>query len=107
MRPITDEEKERIWDLHQAGVPVKRIARIMGRQNCSMRELISRTGGMRPPPRIVNERHLSLGEREEISRGRAARVPLRAIAQALDRAPSTICRAVNANGGRRHYSPHA
>jgi hypothetical protein len=36
VRPITDEEKEQIWDMHRAGVPVKRIARIMGRQNCSM-----------------------------------------------------------------------
>ncbi len=103
MRPITDEEKERIWDMHEAGVPVKRIARTMGRQNCSMRELISRTGGMRPPPRIVNERHLSLAEREEISRGLAAGLSLRLIAQRLRRAPSTICREVNANGGRRHY----
>ena len=83
MRPITETEQERIWDMHEAGVPVKRIARIMGRQNCSMRELISRTGGMRPPPRIVNERHLSLGEREEISRGLAAGLSLRLIAQRL------------------------
>ena len=30
MKPFTDEEKERIWDMHQGGVPVKRIARIMG-----------------------------------------------------------------------------
>jgi hypothetical protein len=37
VRPITEEEHERISDLHHAGVPVKRIARIMGRQNCSMR----------------------------------------------------------------------
>lgn len=63
MRPITEEEREWIWDLHQAGVPVKRIARMMGRQNCSMRELISRTGGIRPEARVVNDRHLGLAER--------------------------------------------
>ncbi len=103
MRPITDEEKERIWDMHEAGVPVKRIARTMGRQNCSMRELISRTGGMRTPPRILNERHLSLAEREETFEGPGRGVSLRWIAQRLRRAPSTICREVNANGGRRHY----
>ena len=103
MRPITDEEKERIWDMHQAGVPVKRIARIMGRQNCSMRELISRSGGIRPRARVVDERHLSLAEREEISRGLAAGLSLRAIAQGLGRAPSTICREVNANGGPQRY----
>jgi len=48
VRPITDEEKERIWDMHEAGVPVKTIARIVGRQNCSKRELIGRSGGTRP-----------------------------------------------------------
>ena len=103
MRPITDEEKERIWDLHQAGVPVKRIARIMGRQNCSMRELISRSGGIRPRAPVVDERRLSLAEREEISRGLAAGLSLRAIGQELGRAPSTICREVNAHGGRHCY----
>ena len=103
MRPITDEEKERIWDMHQAGVPVKRIARMMGRQNCSMRELISRTGGIRPRARVVNERHLSLAEREEISRGLAAGLSLRSIAHELGRTPSTVSREVNANGGRGGY----
>ena len=73
MRPITDEDKERIWDMHQAGVPVKRIARIMGRQNCSMRELISRSGEIRPRARVVDERRLSLAERGDLegSGGRA------------------------------------
>jgi len=103
VRPITDEEKEQIWDLHQAGVPVKRIARIMGRQNCSMRELISRSGGIRPRARVIDERHLTLAEREEISRGLAADLSFRGSAQELGRAPSTICREVNANGGRRRY----
>ena len=103
MRPITDEEKEQIWDMHRAGVPVKRIARIMGRQNCSMRDLISRTGGIHPRSRVVNDRHLSLVEREEISRGLAAGRSLRAIAHELARAPSTVSREVNANGGRGGY----
>ena len=65
MRRFTDEEKERIWDMHQAGVPVKRIARTMGRQNVSLRKLISGSGGIRPRARVVSERHLALAEREE------------------------------------------
>jgi hypothetical protein len=56
---VTDEEKERIWDMHQAGVPVKRIARLMGRQNVSLRTLISGSGGIRPRARVINDRHLS------------------------------------------------
>jgi IS30 family transposase len=46
---------------------------------------------------------LSLEEREEISRGLAAGDSIRAIAEALGRSPSTVCREVNANGGRRKY----
>ena len=102
-RRFTDEEKERIWDLHQVGVPVKRIARTMGRQNVSLRKLISGSGGIRPRARVVSDRHLSLAEREEISRGLAAGLSFRMIGDALGRAPSTICREVNANGGRRRY----
>ena len=48
VRPFTDEELERIWEMHQAGVPVKRIARMLGRNNASLRALIGRTGGCRP-----------------------------------------------------------
>ena len=89
-RRFTEEEIERIWDVHQAGVPVKRIARIMGRQNVSTQMLISRSGGIRPKARVVNERQLSLAEREEISMGLAAGLSLRAIAEEPGRAPSTI-----------------
>jgi IS30 family transposase len=46
---------------------------------------------------------LSLLEREEISRGLAAGHSLRAIAAGLGRSPSTVCREVAANGGRRRY----
>jgi IS30 family transposase len=94
-RPFTEAEKELIWDRHQAGVPVKRIAREMGRQNVSLRMLISRSGGIRPRPRVRSDLHLSFDEREEISRGLAVGWSLRVIAAGLGRAPSTVCREVN------------
>ena len=50
-----------------------------------------------------SELRLSLEEREEISRGLAAGLSIRAIAAGLERSPSTVCREVNANGGRRKY----
>ena len=103
MKKFTEAEKELIWDRHQAGVPVKRIARDMGRLNCSLRKLISTSGGIRPRPRIRSERHLTFDEREEISRGLAAGLSFRAIALTLGRAPSTISREVDANGGRGRY----
>jgi transposase, IS30 family len=46
---------------------------------------------------------LSLEEREEISRGMSAGHSIRAIAETLGRSPSTVCREVNANGGRDKY----
>ena len=100
---FTEEEIDQVWDMHQAGVPVKRIARTLGRQNVSLRVLVSKSGGIRPRARVVNDRHLSLEEREEISRGLAAGLSLRVIAERLVRAPSTICREVKANGGRGRY----
>ena len=60
-------------------------------------------GGTRPTARERSELRLSLEEREEISRGLAAGYSIRAIAEALGRSPSTVCREVNANGGRRKY----
>jgi IS30 family transposase len=68
-----------------------------------LRVLVSKSGGIRPRARVINDRHLSLEEREEISRDLASGLSVRVIAEHLDRAPSTICREVNANGGRRCY----
>jgi IS30 family transposase len=46
---------------------------------------------------------LTLSEREEISRGVVTGLSIRSIASELGRAPSTVSREVNRNGGRRHY----
>ena len=68
-----------------------------------MRRFIADADRTRPAPRERSELRLSWGEREEISRGLAAGWSIRAIALELGRAPSTVCRKVNANGGRRGY----
>jgi hypothetical protein len=54
-------------------------------------------------PRRRSAGGLSFAEREEISRGLAAGLSLRAIAAGLGRAPSTVSREVGAHGGRRRY----
>ena len=90
-----------IWDIREAGVPVKRIARHLGRQNSSLRRFIADHGGRRPTPRERCELRLSLVEREEISRGLAAGDSIRAIAEALGRSPSTVCL-----GGQRQRRAH-
>ena len=69
----------------------------------SLRKFLADAGGKRPTARQRSELRLSLEEREEISRGLAAGDSIRAIAEALGRSPSTVCREVNANGGRRKY----
>jgi IS30 family transposase len=103
MARFSEEDRETIWDLRESGVPVKRIAKHLDRQNSSLRRFIADHGGTRPTLRQRSELRLSLEEREEISRGLAAGLSIRAIAEGLERSPSTVCREVNANGGRTKY----
>ena len=103
MARFSEEDRATIWDMREAGVPVKRIAKHLGRQNSSLRRFIADAGGRRPTARERSELRLSLEEREEISRGLAAGDSVRAIAEALGRSPSTVCREVNLNGGRKKY----
>jgi len=103
MARFSEEDRATIWDMREAGVPVKRIAKHLGRQNSSLRRFIADHGGRRPTARERSELRLSLVEREEISRGLAADWSIRAIAEELGRSPSTVCREVKANGGRTKY----
>ena len=41
----TEAERKTIWDMREAGVPVKRIARHLGRQNSSLRKFIADARG--------------------------------------------------------------
>ena len=41
MARFSPEDKETIWDMREAGVPVKRIAKHLGRQNSSLRKFIA------------------------------------------------------------------
>ena len=100
---FSEEEKETIWSMREAGVPVKRIAKRLGRQNSSLRTFIASAGGARPSPRERSALRLSLREREEISRGLAAGLSMRRIAEGIGRAPSTVCREININGGPGRY----
>jgi IS30 family transposase len=69
----------------------------------TVRAYLLRCGGIRPEPRRRAATRLSLEEREEISRGLAVGLSLRAIAIGLGRSPSTVSREVAANGGLRRY----
>jgi IS30 family transposase len=82
---------------------MRAIARNMGRAHGSIRTWVLANAGRRPRPPGSSELRLTLAEREEISRGLAGGLSLRAIAAGMERAPSTVCREVAANGGRRAY----
>ena len=99
----TDTQKAEMWDRWQRGETLHSIARLFDRHHTSVRGILAATGGIRPSERRRSRLALTLAEREEISRGIARDHSLRAIAARLKRAPSTISREVNRNGGLKHY----
>ncbi len=106
MPRFTEVEVVEVWERRQAGESNRSIGRRLGRSAGSIRAFVESFGGVRPEPRRRSLRHLSLTEREEISRGIAAGEPLCAIADRLGRAPSTISRELARNGGRVGYRAH-
>jgi len=103
---FTEEERVVVWDRWQAGDANRLIGRDLGRSAASIRAFVESWGGVRPEPRRRSLRHLSLIEREEISRGVAAGDSLRMMATRLGRAPSTVSRELAGNGGRVGYRAH-
>ena len=99
----TDEMKSYIWDRYQQGDALKAIGRSFDRSSSTIHGLLSRTGGIRPADRKRSSKSLTLGEREEISRGLVMGLSIRAIASQLDRPPSTISREISRNGGCSQY----
>jgi IS30 family transposase len=69
----------------------------------TIHQIVRQEGGV-PPRRVLRSPlRLSLGEREEISRGLRVGESLRTIAARLQRAPSTVSREVAGNGGQSAY----
>ncbi len=102
-RYFTQSEMAGVWDRWEKGESLNAIARDLDRSHSTVQGALARTGGIRPPPQRRSSRALSLAEREEVSRGIAAGLSLRAMAAQLGRAPSTVSREIRRNGGRRRY----
>ena len=102
-RYFTESDKVLMWDRWQKGESLNSIARLFETSHSAISGVFSKTGGVRPPERQRSRVALTLAEREEISRGVAAGQSLRTIAAMLGRAPSTISREINRNGGRQPY----
>ena len=100
---MSDERKQELWDRWKAGESISHIGRAMGKPPGSVYTILRSNGGVVPRKRCRREGHLSLNERESISRGLARGDSIRQIARDLGRAPSTISREVKRNKGRRRY----
>lgn len=100
---LTDEQKAVMWQCWRQGDSLSHIGRVINKHPASVFGVLMLFGGIPPAARHRKPEHLSFSEREEISRGLAAGDSIRQIAIALDRAPSTISREINRNGGVTRY----
>lgn len=96
-------DRSEVWRRWKAGETLYDIGRALHRAPPSIYHVLSKTGGVKVPPSKRSERHLTLIEREEISRGIARQSSIRSIAKRLGRSASTISREVNRNGGLCSY----
>ncbi len=99
----TAKQKDEMWDRWQRGESLNAIGRVFDRPSSSIYGLLAPSGGIRPPLRQRSRLALTLSEREEISRGIASDLSMRAIAVQLGRSPSTISREIKRNGSYDNY----
>ena len=99
----SETQKALMWDRWRKGDTIHEIARLFDRGHSSVQRILSDAGGIRPAQRHRAARALTFAEREEISRSLALGPSIRAIASRLNRAPSTISRELERNGGRQSY----
>lgn len=102
-RGYSAAERRELWDRWKRGESVSDIARALDRVPATIYCTLRRQGGVAPPERGRSRLSLTLGEREEISRGIAAGRSARRIAARLGRAPSTVTREIDRHGGRDAY----
>ena len=99
----SESQKALMWERWQKGDSLHSIARLFDRGHSSVQRIISDAGGIRPPTRKRSSLALTLAEREDISRGLARQLSIRAIAAELGRSPSTVSREINRNGDYHNY----
>ena len=100
---LSAEQKAEIWRRWKAGDSLHAIGRAFDKDHGSIQFLLSKHGGIAPAVRRRSQRTLTLGEREEISRGIASGSSIREIARSLERPASTVSREVTRHGGRLKY----
>jgi len=99
----TESQKALMWERWQKGESLQQIAQLFDRNHSSIQRILAETGGIRPTQRSRSRLALTLAEREEISRAVVAGHSMRWIATSLGRAPSSISREIERNGGQGCY----
>lgn len=100
---LSAQQKKELWNRWKDGQSLSEIGRALGKHAGSIHGVLSANGGIFPLEKKRRKDTLSLAEREEISRCLATQCSMRSIAQRLGRAPSTISREINRNGGIQRY----
>lgn len=104
---LSAQQKKELWNRWKNGQSLSEIGRALGKHAGSIHGVLSVNGGIAPREHKQRGDALTLSEREEISRSLATHCSLRTIAQRLGRAPSTISREINRNGGLQSYRASA
>ncbi len=99
----SETQKALMWDRWRKGDTIHQIAKLFDRGHSSIQRILSENGGIQPPQRHRAPQALTLAEREEISRSLVSGLSIRSIAARLGRAPSTISRELQRNGGSQGY----
>src|SRR5712691_4389460 len=71
-RAWTEQEQAAFWSRYRAGSSLRSIGQALGHSMQTLRTLMKATGGRQPVVPRRSARCLSLGEREEISRGQVS-----------------------------------
>ena len=100
---LSAAERAEVWTRWRRGEQIEGIAKALKRASPSVARELDYTGGIAPRARRRSERTLSIGEREEISRGLGAGESIRSIARRLERAASSISREIRRHGGSQWY----
>lgn len=96
---MTAMETDAIWRQYNAVATCATIGRTLDKTVSTIYSIVSSHGGIAPRRRIRADDALIATERESISRGLASGQSIRAIDRALERAPSTVSREIERDGG--------
>ncbi len=99
----SESQKALMWERWQKGDSLQQISQLFDRNHSSVQGILVQTGGIRPGRRQRASSALTLPEREEVSRALAAGQSIRSVSAKLGRAPSTISRELQRNGGLECY----